>query len=158
MKFQLIFAVVMTTSFLAEAATRFSDSASAIAKQQIVHRLQIKKVSDLNFGEASPGDGPKLIPAGTAENAENASFEVRGEPSRMYQIVLPGNNSVVMTTSGGGPNGEITIKEFNSFPARAGVMDPNGGSTIYVGALREAISTKQKVGEYTGQFVITVVY
>ena len=158
MKFQLIYAIVLATTSVSKAATRFSDSASAIAKQQIVHRLQIKKTSDLNFGEASPGDGPKLVPAGTAENPENASFEVRGEPNRMYQIVLPSNNSVVMSTTGGGPNGEITIKEFFSWPIRYGMMNGNGESNIYVGALREAIKTKQKVGEYTGQFVVTVVY
>jgi hypothetical protein len=158
MKLQLIFITIFAASSVSYAATRFSDSATATARQVVVHRLQIEKTSDLNFGEASPGDGPKLVPAGTSENPENASFAVRGEPSRMYQIVLPSHNSVVMATSGGGPNGQITIKEFYSWPIRYGIMNSNGESNIYVGALREGIKVKQKVGEYTGQFVVTVVY
>jgi hypothetical protein len=158
MKFQLISLILMSAPLFVNASTRFSDTTSAVAKQRIVNRLQIKKISDLNFGEASPGDGPKQVLAGVAENNENASFEVSGEPNRMYQIVLPADNSVMMINGGGGPNSEIKIKEFSSFPIRVGTLDTNGNGNIFVGATREAISLKQKVGDYAGQFFVTVVY
>ncbi|WP_374076373.1 DUF4402 domain-containing protein [Bdellovibrio bacteriovorus] len=158
MKIQLISASLLLMSLGASAAPNFGDSASAVATQRIVHRLQISKVSDLNFGEASPGDGPVTVMPGVSENTENASFEVRGEPSRLYQIILPANNSVKMLNGNGGADREILIKEFLSFPARAGTLDGTGKSMIFVGAKRDAISNKQKVGDYIGQFYITVVY
>lgn len=143
---------------MAVAAPYFSDTSSAYAKQTIVRRLQIKKVSDLNFGEASPGDGPKIVSPGTSESRENASFEVVGEPQRYFQIILPQKNSVKMKNGLGGLHREILIQEFSSYPARTGTLGPSGKSMIYVGAKREAISAQQKTGDYVGQFFVTVVY
>lgn len=158
MKIQLISTSLFLFSASAWSAPNFGDSASAVATQRIVQRLQISKISDLNFGEASPGDGPATVFPGVSENTENASFEVRGEPHRLFQIVLPGNNSVKMTQGNGGTDREIVIKEFLSFPARAGTLDNMGRSMIFVGAKRDVISPKQKVGDYMGQFEIIVVY
>lgn len=158
MKIQLLFALFPLLSCVAYAAGGFSDSTSGFAKQKIVQKLQITKISDLNFGEASPGDGAKVIPAGVSENNENASFEVRGEPFRLFQIVLPSDNSVKMINGSGGTHKEILIKSFESYPAKAGILTDMGRSTIFIGASREAISSRQVVGDYIGQFYITVVY
>lgn len=152
------FISAILTAGSVQAAPYFSDSASAYAKQTIVHRLQITKVSDLDFGEASPGDGPKTILPGTTETRENASFEVIGEPQRCFQIILPQKNSVKMVNSGGGVGREIMIQEFSSYPSRTGTLGSNGKSMVYVGATREAISSRQKTGDYLGQFYVTVVY
>jgi hypothetical protein len=158
MKIQLfcLFAVILSSK--AFAATRFSDTAAASANQKIVYRLELRKVSDLNFGEASPGDPAKEIKAGISENAENASFEVSGEPYRAYQIILPSSNSIKMIHGGGGLNREILIKEFTSWPIRTGVLNAQGESMIYVGATRQGIFRSQIAGDYTGQFFVTVVY
>jgi hypothetical protein len=158
MKFQLIYTILFLNSSFAQAAPRFGDSTSAFAIQTIVQKLQIRKVSDLNFGDASPGDGEKTIIAGPIDTRENASFEVEGEPLRPFQIVLPAKNSVKMISGPGGVNREILIQEFNSFPPRVGILNTNGNSPVYVGATRSAISSNQKTGEYIGQFYITVVY
>lgn len=159
---QLIFTspLLFVTLFaqLAAAAPTFGDTATASATQTIVYRIQIHKISDLNFGEASPGDAAKTILPGTSENRENASFELDGEPNRGFQIILPGRNSVKMIAGSGGPNREIVIQDFASTPATAGALDRNGKSTIFVGATRPAISSTQKSGDYVGQFNVTVVY
>lgn len=157
MKIQTIFTLVALWSACASAG-RLGDATTAYATQKIVHRLEISKISDLNFGEASPGDGPLTVLPGVSETTENASFEVHGEPNRLFQIVLPANSSVKMINGGGGKDREILIKEFLSFPVRAGLLDNSGKTMIYVGAKRDAISPKQKVGDYVGQFVVTVVY
>lgn len=159
MKFQLLSPVaILIFSQGVLAGGDFGDTEIASAKQTIVHRLQIQKISDLNFGEASPGDGSKIITAGNTETNENASFQVSGEPNRAYQIILPPDNSVKMVTGSGGANREIVIKDFNSTPSRLGRLDNVGQSKIYVGATRGSIPTTQKTGEYVGQFYITVVY
>lgn len=151
----LVLSLFSSTSL---ATPYFSDSTSGYARQTIVHKLQIRKVSDLDFGEASPGDGPKTIAPGASETRENASFEVSGEPLRYFQIILPPRKSVHMINGGGGPQREIAIEEFTSYPHRSGALDQSGRSMIYVGATREAISTSQKAGDYMGRFYITVVY
>jgi hypothetical protein len=143
---------------IASAAPHFGDSATALVKQTIVSRLHIRKISDLNFGEASPGDGPKIIPAGTSETRENASFEINGEALRPFQIILPARNSVKMINGVGGHNREIMVQEFSSTPSQSGVLDANGRTMVFVGATRQAISPNQKTGDYTGQFYVTVVY
>lgn len=160
MNIQLIFIGVLTLTATAQAAMMSSigDSATANANQTIVSRLQIQKISDLNFGEASPGDAAKTIAPGNSENRENASFEVVGEPQRVFQIVLPARNSVKMISGFGGPNREILIQEFASTPSQIGVLDRRGTSTVFVGATRQGISNSQRPGEYSGQFSITVVY
>lgn len=134
------------------------DSTAANANQKIVHRLKIKKVSDLDFGEASPGDGPKTVLPDTIETRENASFEIEGEPLRNFQIILPARNSVRMVNGIGGANREILIQEFSSNPSGVGMLNQTGKIMVFVGATRQAISSSQKVGDYTGQFFVTVVY
>lgn len=158
MKLQSIYFLFILASHFALAAPNFGDSTAAFATQTIVQKLQIRKVSDLNFGDASPGDGEKTIIAGPIETRENASFEVDGEPLRPFQIVLPAKNSVKMINGQGGANREILIQEFTSFPPVAGILNSNGKSSVFVGATRSAIANNQKTGDYVGQFYITVVY
>ena len=158
MKFQQIYISFLIFSSVAAANPSIGDSTLALSTQTIVHRIHISKISDLNFGEASPGDGPKTIFASGVETRENASFEVQGEPLRSFQIVLPGKNSVKMVNGSGSANREIVIQDFNSSPSNGGSLDFNGKKIVFVGATRPAISPNQKVGDYIGQFYVTVVY
>lgn len=156
MKTTLLFLSICV--FLQPSYAAIGDSTVGTARQVIVNRLKIEKISDLNFGEASPGEGPKLVHAGFMETDENASFEVSGEQFRFFQIVLPDDNSVKMTKERGGPNKEIGITKFHSFPNKLGYLDQSGKAMVYVGAHRQGISPNQESGEYSGQFQITVVY
>lgn len=126
--------------------------------QKVVQKLQIIKISDLDFGEASPGDGVKVVAPGQQENFENASFRVIGEPRKSFIIFLPPPNSVTMKLGAGGPNQEIKLMQFTSNPSSSGLLDSTGQAMIYIGASREAIPVSAKAGDYSGTFVITVIY
>lgn len=140
------------------AAGNWGDTVTATARQTVVQKIEIRRISDLNFGEAVPGEGPKTISPGTSENAENASFQVHGEGSRLFQIILPTSGSVTMVTGSGGQDREIKIQSFDSYPQQSGLLDSTGRAIVYVGAKRDALSTTQKPGVYEGQFTVTVVY
>lgn len=158
MKRQLLHLLIGLVAETAMAAPSFGDSAMANATQTIIHKIQIKKISDLNFGEAAPGDGPKSIAPGSNENSENASFEIYGEPHHSFQIILPSPGSVKMISGEGGLNREIPILSFASNPNLLGKIDEDGKLMIFVGATRGLIPRTQKTGEYIGQFHVTVVY
>ena len=135
-----------------------SETAEAFASQKVTQKIQISKISDLNFGEASPGDSPKTVPPGQQDNMENASFRVVGEPFRNFFIFLPPANSVVMKLGSGGPNSQIRVDQFQSFPSQMGQLGARGETIVLVGATREALSVQQKNGDYVGGFTVTVVY
>lgn len=135
-----------------------TDRATAFSTQRVVHKIQISKVSDLNFGEASPGEGAKTVPPGRQENAENASFRILGEPNRSFFILLPPPNTVVMRLGSGGHRREIRVQNFQSFPSKMASLNSKGESMVYVGATRDSLPSNQKSGDYVGSFVLTVVY
>jgi hypothetical protein len=139
-------------------ASSSSNSADASLIQRIIHKIQIARISDLNFGEASPGDQQKTINPGQQENSENASFRVTGEPYRSFFILLPAANSVLLKLGPGGPSREIQINQFQSFPANMGRLNASGESMVFVGATRDKIAANQQAGDYLGNFIVTVVY
>lgn len=133
-----------------------SDTANAI--QTVIAAIAIAQVSDLDFGTAPQGDAAKTVAPGTAEDAENASFAVTGEPSTSYTITLPADSTVVMTTGAGGANETIAVDSFTSFPVTTGTLDGSGAQSLFVGATRAALGASQVAGSYTGAFTVTVVY
>lgn len=157
-----IFFLILLTAYDLVLANNFGGSidgtTQASAIQKIVQKLQIIKISDLDFGEASPGDGVKVVAPGQQETFENASFRVIGEPRKSFVIFLPPPNSVTMKLGAGGPNQEIKLIQFTSNPSSNGLLDNSGQAMIYVGASREAISLSAKAGDYSGTFVVTVIY
>jgi hypothetical protein len=152
-KITLILLFFYSNHVLARSAT-----STAQSLQTVLACLTVHKESDLNFGEAPQADPAKTVPPGRAENSENASFEVNGEPGTAFSIVLPTNNAVKMTVSGGGANQEIAVSSFTSYPATQGVVAANGESIIYVGATRAKLASNQKPGKYSGTFSVSIVY
>lgn len=149
-------AVSYATVDLAEAA---SDTAQAL--QIVQAAIGISQVSDLDFGTAVQGDGAKTVAPGIAEDAENASFAVVGEPGLAYTITLPPNGAVIMTTGGGATaNEQIAVGTFVSNPAAGanGLLDGAGTQALYVGATRVALLATQVTGSYSDTFTVDVVY
>lgn len=134
-------------------------STTANALQVVITSISITKVSDLDFGSAAQGDAAKTVAPGAAENAENASFTVAGEPSTAYTITLPADGAVKMVTAGGGAaNKEINVTSFASSPSGTGTIGAGGTQTLFVGATRDALLAGQTTGSYSGAFTVAVVY
>lgn len=147
---------------LTSPAQASSSTASAYASQTVVQTIKIEKISDLQFGNAPQGDGPKQIAAGTSESLENASFEVTGEAGRSFFIILPFNGVVTMNWMGSeeatADARPIPVNQFRSHPSLFGSLDAQGKLRVFVGATRSALHPRQRPGQYTGQFSVTVVY
>lgn len=152
-----IIAILMLASTINQA---FSATTSANVTSYIKRALSINKVSDMNFGTASPGDPSKVIPPGSSENLENASFKIYGEPNSNFFINMPYANEVKINTGNGGtPQTEIIVREFKtnadgSIPK----FDDKGSFNLYVGATRDQIRLDQTPGPYIGHFPVIIIY
>lgn len=156
---KLLLAGLLSASiFHQEVAKAASDTASAL--MTVLTSIAIAQVSDLVFNDAEAGAIAETIAPGAAENANNASFAVTGEPSTAYTITLPADSTVVMQTGGGGANETIAVDSFTSNPAAGanGLLDGTGAQTLYVGATRAALGGAQVAGAYTTTFTVDVVY
>lgn len=149
---------IVTMLTLGQNQMAWAISTTADALQVVIASLSISKVSDLDFGSAPQGDPLKVVAAGTAEDASNASFNIAGAPSTAYTITLPSNGTVVMQTAGGGTNKDIAVDSFASFPSGTGLLDGSGNQLLLVGATRAALGASQVTGSYTGSFTVAVVY
>lgn len=155
MKRQLVHVLIFLFWGSRGSAIPLGDATSATATQMIYERIHIRKIADLKFGVASPGDPGKLVRPGESGAAR---FEVEGEPARPIQIILPEPNTVKMMALSKRGYGEIVIKNFLSLPERQGTIGDNGKLVLSVGAARGPIPVSQRPGEYAGTFIVTVVY
>ncbi len=122
----------------------------------LAKHIRIEQVSDLDFGVSVAGDPPKTIPAGQSESPQNASFEVTGKSNQSYTILLP---PFALLSAGWGPSSQMYLRSFTSFPeCGQGLLNHRGEQMVYVGATRNALSSNQRAGLYSGTFLITVVY
>lgn len=145
---------ILTIFFLGKSA--YGASATANSTMTVIAAIAITSVSNLVFPNAAAGDVSAMVPPGVAENANNASFNVTGEPNTPFTIQLP--TSVTMTTGVGGVNRTILVNSFASTPATTGTLSATGTSTLFVGASRAALPTTQIPGAYTASFNVTVIY
>lgn len=141
-----------------EVARAASDTAQAV--MTVLASLSITQVSDLTFSDAEAGAAAETIAPGSAEDANNASFDVAGEPNTAYTITLPADATVTMITGGGGANETIAVNSFTSNPAAGanGLLDGSGAQALYVGATRAALGASQVAGSYAATFTVDVVY
>jgi spore coat protein U-like protein len=154
-----VLALALSTSyFQKEIAQAASDTAQAL--QVVQAAIAIAQVSDLDFGTAVQGDAASTVAPGTAENANNASFAVTGEPGLAYTITLPADGAVVMQTGGGGANETIAVNTFVSNPAAGAneLLNGTGNQSLFVGATRAALGAAQVAGAYATTFTVDVVY
>lgn len=133
----------------------FAANTTGTARQVVTAAIAIANVSDLVFGSAVQGEAAKVVVPGTAENAENGSFNVTGQPSQAYTITLP--TTPINLTNGANT---IAVGTFTSFPAAGanGALSGTGSQLLLVGATRAALSPTQAVGTYTGTYTVDVVY
>ena len=124
------------------------------ARQIVLAALAIVNVSDLAFPQAAPGAAAATVAPGTAENANNGSFNVTGQANAAYTITLP---TTVNMTNGANT---IAVSTFVSFPAAGanGLLSATGSQLLLVGATRAALAANQAVGTYTGTYTVDVVY
>ncbi len=158
MKKTIYFATAVLAAASLSTNYALAASANGTATQVVTAALSIANVSDLDFGSAAQGDALKVVAPGAAENAENGSFTVTGQPSTAYTITLPADATVVMTTGGGGANETIAVNSFASFPSGTGMTGAGGTQSLFVGATRAALGAAQVAGSYTATYAVTVVY
>lgn len=140
---------------------KFAKAATGVgtAVQEVISALSVVAVSNLDFGTAAQGDALKIIAPGAADNPENGSFKVSGEPGKAYTIQLPADGTVKMIVSPGNTaQTQIAVNQFKSFPATSGVIGTAGTQMLYVGGSRSAILTNQTRGKYSGTFTVVVTY
>jgi len=155
--YQFIIIIVVVLLLKISSKDVYSAMEEASVNTTVIAAITIDKISDLEFGIAVQGDGPKQVIPGTTENAENASFLVSGEPYTGYHITLP--HSVMMTTGQGmGVRQQIIVNNFASFPSGNGMLNGRGFQLLFVGATRSALLLNQTVGAYRGTFIVEVVY
>ncbi len=131
-----------------------SSSQTAYARALVKTSIGIAKNSDLDFGDAFPGDASFAV---TPDSVKAAKFTVTGEPTRAYNIMLP--SQLILTTGNGvGIDRQMMINRFNSSPSRTGKLNASGMETLTVGATRAAITNTQESGNYSGVFTVTVIY
>lgn len=136
-----------------------SAGATAQATLTVTTMLQVKTVSDLNFGTSSAGEQSKIIPAGTVDNPENASFIVQGEPNKAYNVILPSDDAVIMKTDDEGTNASISVYNFTSNTQSGNYQTGSEGKQfLFVGATHAPLKLNQIAGSYRAVFTVTIGY
>lgn len=156
-----LFAILSICTITTSSA--FAANTTAQALQVVEAAISITKISDLNFGIAIQGDAEKTVAAGAAENLENASFKIAGEPNKAFQFTIPANSVVKMYLGGDSslvdPTKTIDVEDFTSnLDGTTPAIDANGEKLFFVGATRSALLSNQTRGNYSGDFEVTVVY
>lgn len=148
---------LLVTGLLMSGSTAFGAQATGRAIMKVVAAVSVNNVSDLVFAEANAGAASETVNADTTETAQNASFDIAGEPNRAISITLPADGSVKMMTAGGGSaDSEIAVDQFTSNgPSQ---IEASGTTQLFVGATRAPLSTTQTAGDYEGTFAVDVVY
>ncbi len=148
----------------ATASAQASATTSASASARVLAKIQLAKVTDLNFGDVVAGaslgtavvdtagarssTGGVSLAAGTVSQA---SFTVTGEPSKSYTITVPAS----VTISSGGNN--MTVDSFTFSPSSPATLPGGGSDTLNIGATLH-VAANQATGSYTNTFNVTVAY
>jgi hypothetical protein len=90
----------------------------------------------------------------SSESGAAAQFTVSGESSLTYDIFLPADGVVSLSSSGGQT---LPVRAFTSSPSGSGQLGIGGSQTLNVGATLD-VGAGQTPGAYTGSFDVTVNY
>jgi hypothetical protein len=148
-------------------------TATAGIQATVVKPIAITKTADLNFGSFAADDltaGTVVISAAGARTFTNgtsavssgagtvtaASFNVTGEGTSTFSIVLPGTVTLTNTTTGA--TGTMSVGTFVSNPSGTGTLSA-GALTVGVGATL-SVAAGQTVGVYSNGsgLPVTVAY
>lgn len=148
---------LMTTLLLTGAFQAQAAQGTAQAKMKVVTAVAVNQISDLLFSETAVGAAAETVDADSSETAQNASFEIVGEPNRAIIVTLPTDGTVKMMTGGGGSaDTEIPVDQFTSNNPTQ--IDGAGSTQLFIGATRSTLSPTQVSGDYEGSFSVDVVY
>ncbi|MCJ7603738.1 MAG: DUF4402 domain-containing protein [Desulfobulbaceae bacterium] len=101
-------------------------------------------------GVRSAGGGVVLVPSGGGSVAQ---FSVSGDPNVIYDITLPADGIVSLTS---GAN-SMALNTFTSSPNLTGTLSAGGTQSLSVGATL-SVGGNQASGSYSGSFDVTVDY
>jgi Domain of unknown function (DUF4402) len=168
MKKTLISAAIVAAVAFTQAANAQgfnSSTVNANASARIITPIQITSPTGLNFGDVVPSASAGtvvLTPAGgrsatagatlgSGTGVATAAFNVTGQASAAYTIVLP----VSATISSGSNN--MTVGTFLSSIGTTGALNVGGTQSFNVGATL-SVGASQATGTYTGTFPVSVNY
>lgn len=103
---------------------------------------------------ASPARTGIGVTLGSDAAVSAATFSVTGDRGATYAIMLPSGMQAATHANGAD---EVTFTPFSNLPGGAGLLDAEGAQTIYLGGTFH-IAQRQRPGEYTGTFDVTVAY
>jgi|GEM_PF-1562894 len=154
-----IFIVILGGFFIQKIHLAHSATGVGIARQYVSGALSIYKVSDLDFGAALAGAPRLRLPNLNSETPQNASFRIQGEPRQTVTTSFPTGSIFLdhpVTAD------QIEVRRFRSRPGgQSGgtVRIRNTGERmLYISAQRQAIPLGVAPGQYTGSFIVDVVY
>jgi len=128
-----------------------SDTGTATAS--VIASLTLTNTEDLEFGEGIQGDA-----AYTPNTPFRAIFNVTGEPDRFFNVNLPADSTVVMTTGAGGTNETIAVDSFITGGGTQKQLGSGGIAAFLVGATRAALGASQVPGLYSATFTVSIIY
>ena len=135
-------------------ASAYATSIIGQANVTVVLPFTITVVAELRFGVIDgvvgrTGSNVTLV----SSIFQQAVFKVTGDAFALFDITLPPNNTIELTS---GAN-TMTIETFTSSPSGSGQILFTGFSFVSVGATL-TIGANQPAGTYTGTFDVTVDY
>lgn len=154
------FAVTLTAllTFSSSSVSMAAGTASGTAKVTVISGLNLTNSRDLNFGTVVIGNSATGVVAAT-DNANSAEFQVAGQASTSYNIVLPSAGTVMKKGAGGSADTEIAVGTFTTNKAgEASVLNASGSDVFQVGGTRASLVASQQAGLYSGTFQVSVVY
>lgn len=118
--------------------------------------ISIQNEASLDFGTVLAGS-TLTIPPGNNPSSDSARFEVTGEKRTAYTIILPTSGVVRHNTQ---TQFEIALSGFQSNPPEGnnGLLAPNGKQKLWVGATLGPVPFSTPAGNYSGSFVVEVIY
>ena len=162
---KLILGAVILTAFGASSLYAQSSATTATSgSARVLGKIQLAKVTDLNFGDLVAGAALGTVVVDTAGartstggvslaagTVSQASFTVTGEPSKSYTITVPAS----VTLSSGANT--MLVNGFVLSPVTPATIPVSGSGPLNIGATLN-VGAAQATGSYTAPFNVTVAY
>jgi hypothetical protein len=164
MKKLILGALILTAFGASSLFAQSSATQSTTASARVLAKIQLAKLTDLNFGDLVAGaaagtvvvdiagartsTGGVSLAAGTVSQA---SFTVTGEPNKSYTITVPAS-----VTLNSGAN-TMAVNTFVLNPVTPATIPVGGTQPLNIGATLN-VGANQATGSYTNTFNVVVAY
>lgn len=172
-KFTALMAAGLVFGTSGMAMAQSSTESTATTNATVIAPIAIAKIASLEFGNVAKGtagtvaiatDGSRtdsdvqLTPGTQQGTVRAASFAVTGEGTMTYDITLPADNAVVLTTGDGvGNTKKMELSSFTSNPTVLLGALTAGAQTLLVGATMTLDGT-EIAGAYSATYSVSVAY